>query len=85
MSAACFSPNKILLSLLLALLPACAVTTKAKPDAERVATAWDRKEELRKTCEELAGRPDFRGILGCDSQAAVGGAKGAAGGTAAPK
>ena len=72
MSAACFSPRKILLALLFALLPACAA--KTKPDADRVATAWDRQAELRKTCEELSGRPDFRSILGCsNSEAAVGG------------
>jgi hypothetical protein len=77
MSAACFSPRKILLALLFTLLPGCAA--KPKPDADLVATAWDRKAELRKTCEELSGRPDFRSILGCSNIDA------ALGGTQAPK
>jgi hypothetical protein len=63
MSAACCSPEKLLLALLLALLPACAAVTREPTD--HVEIVWNRIDDPQKTCEQLSGRPEFFRILGC--------------------
>jgi len=55
---------KVLLSALLALLPACAATVPAA-DPDRVAVVWNRVEEPHRVCESLSGRKHFFNIRGC--------------------
>jgi hypothetical protein len=53
---------RILLALVLAALPGCAVT----PDpAGNVAVVWNRVEEPHPVCEALSGRKSFFNIQGC--------------------
>ena len=68
---------KVLLSALLALLPACAATVPAA-DPGRVAVVWNRVEEPHRVCESLSGRKHFFNVLGCShwsASAAEGGAR----------
>ncbi len=63
MLAACFSPERFLLALILVVLPGCMSSPK-QPD-EPIVIVWNRVEEPHKLCEQLSGRPEFFKILGC--------------------
>jgi len=51
------------LALLLALLPACAVTPS--PASDGVAVVWNRVEDPHAACASLSGRKSFFNVLGC--------------------
>ena len=50
--------------LALVILPGCAATPPAAPDAG-VAVVWNRVEDPHATCEALSGRKSFFNVLGC--------------------
>ena len=55
---------KYVLLLVTLLVPACATTPAAAPDAG-VAVVWNRVDEPHQVCESLSGRKSLFNVLGC--------------------